>query len=256
MHTHIEEQSFQIDALRVRRFPSRDDLDLCAGADAAEAINAAIKDRGEARIILASAPSQTGFLKALLSQPIKWERVRIFHMDEYVGIEASHPASFRRYQQDHVLSQIKPAAFHGICGESLDPHGECERYARMLSEAPIDVVCAGIGENGHLAFNDPPADLEDPKLVKVVKLDEACRQQQVNDGCFPDFDSVPRMALTLTVPALLSGQKIFVVVPGPRKASAVQRTLRGGINGDCPASALRRHRDATLYIDLHSASLL
>jgi glucosamine-6-phosphate deaminase len=256
MHSHFEAESFQIDALRVKKFGSREDLDVCAAADAAEAITAAIEDKGEARIILASAPSQTGFLNELLSKSIAWERVQIFHMDEYVGIDATHPASFRRYQQDHVLSKIKPAAFHGIRGESEDSHEECERYAQLLTEAPIDVVCAGIGENGHLAFNDPPADLEDPKLVKVVALDDACRQQQVNDGCFPNFDSVPRTALTLTVPALLSGQKIFVVVPGPRKANAVQRTLRGAIDGDCPASALRKHRDATLYIDLHSASLL
>jgi glucosamine-6-phosphate deaminase len=256
MHSQSNQESFQTDSLHVRKFPSREALDACAGAEAAAAITGAIKAQGEARIILASAPSQTGFLGALLRHPITWERVHIFHMDEYVGIEATHPASFRRYQQDQVLSEIKPAAFYGICGESNDPREECERYARMLAEAPIDVVCAGIGENGHLAFNDPPADFDDPKSVKVVELDQACRQQQVNDGCFPDLDSVPRMALTLTVPALMSGRKIFVVVPGPRKASAVQRTLRGAINGDCPASALRKHRHATLYIDLHSASLL
>ena len=256
MHSHLKAESFQIDALLVKKFGSREHLDGCAAADAAEAITAAIKDKGKARIILASAPSQSGFLNELLSKSIAWELVHIFHMDEYVGIDATHPASFRRYQQDHVLSKIKPAAFHGIRGESEDSHGECERYARLLAAAPIDVVCAGIGENGHLAFNDPPADLEDPKLVKVVALDAACRQQQVNDGCFPNFDSVPRTALTLTVPALLSGRKIFVVVPGPRKASAVQRTLRGSIDGSCPASALRKHRAATLYIDLHSGSLL
>ena len=157
MHTQLEQESFQIDSLRVRKFSTRDDLDACAGAEAADAITAAIRSKGGARIILASAPSQTGFLNALLSKPIDWARVRIFHMDEYLGIDAMHAASFRRYQRDHVLSRIQPAAFHGICGESIDPQGECERYARMLAEAPIDVVCAGIGENGHLAFNDPPA---------------------------------------------------------------------------------------------------
>ena len=205
---------------------------------------------------MASAPSQTGFLRALLAEAIPWQKVHIFHMDEYVGIEATHPASFRHYQTAHVLSKITPAAFHGIRGESTDPALECDRYANLLAEAPIDVVCAGIGENGHLAFNDPPADFVDPKRVKIVELDQACRQQQVNDGCFPNFDSVPRRALTLTIPALLSGRQIFVIVPGIRKAEAVKRTLCEAISGDCPATALRNHNHATLYIDAHSASRL
>lgn len=256
MHIPPPLDSFRVDSLSVLKFQTREALDMRAGADAAEAIIEAVNARGAARIILASAPSQTGFLRTLLSKPIPWGKVHIFHMDEYVGIDATHPASFRHYQQEHVLSKITPAAFHGIRGESIDASGECDRYARMLAESPIDVVCAGIGENGHLAFNDPPADLNDPLRVKVVTLDEACRQQQVNDGCFPDMDSVPRRALTLTVPALLSGKQMFVIVPGPRKAAAIRHTLRDAISGECPATALRNHPNATLYIDAASASHL
>ena len=256
MHTPAAPENFHIDLLSVLKFQTREALDSRAGADAADAIIEAIAAKGSARIILASAPSQTGFLNALLSKPIPWGNVHIFHMDEYVGIDATHPASFRRYQREHVLSKITPAAFHGITGESSSISGECERYASMLAESPIDVVCAGIGENGHLAFNDPPADLNDPQTVKVVDLDEACRQQQVNDGCFPDFNSVPKRALTLTVPALLSGKKMFVIVPGPRKAAAIKHTLEDAISGACPATALRNHPNATLYIDAASASHL
>ena len=256
MHTPVPPESFSIDSLSVLKFPTREALDARAGADAAKAIIEAVTANGAARIILASAPSQTGFLSALLSKPVPWGKVHIFHMDEYVGIDATHPASFRHYQQEHVLSKITAAAFHGIRGESSDVSGECERYASMLAESPIDVVCAGIGENGHLAFNDPPADFNDPLSVKVVDLDEACRQQQVNDGCFPDIGSVPKRALTLTVPALLSGKRMFIIVPGPRKATAIRHTLRDSITGECPATALRNHPNATLYIDAASASHL
>ena len=256
MQTPTSPDTFKVDSLSVLRFPTREALDARAGADAAEAIIETVENQGAARIILASAPSQTGFLRALVSKPVPWGKVHIFHMDEYVGIEAAHAASFRRYQQEHVLSKITPASFNGIRGESSDPLGECERYARMLAESPIDVVCAGIGENGHLAFNDPPADLNDPLSVKVVELDEACRQQQVNDGCFPDFAAVPKRALTLTVPALLSGKSMFIIVPGPRKANAIMHTLRDAISGDCPATALRNHPNAALYIDAASAARL
>lgn len=249
-------KTFLIDTLQVRSFATRAEMDLSAGSEAGRAILDAIASRGRARVILASAPSQTGFLKALLACEIPWEKVDIFHMDEYVGIDATHPASFRHYQQEHVLGHIRPAVFHGIRGEAEDSFGECARYTRLLREAPIDVVCAGIGENGHLAFNDPPADLDDPESVKVVELDLACRQQQVNDGCFPDLASVPKTAITLTVPALLSGGRMFVIVPGPRKASAIRQTLRGPVHGECPASALRLHPAAILYIDAESAALL
>ena len=246
----------QVDTLRVLRYRTRAEMDAAAGALAAQAISVAVERQGGARIILASAPSQAGFLQQLLTHRVPWEKVTVFHMDEYVGLEATHPASFRRYQREHVLDRVKPAAFHGICGESPDPLAETHRYAGLLQEAPIDVVCAGIGENGHLAFNDPPADLHDPQRVKIVTLDEACRQQQVNDGCFPSLESVPSTAITLTVPALLAGGELFVIVPGPRKAEAVRNTLSLPVSGACPATALRTHPRASLFIDADSAGLL
>ena len=178
-------------------------------------------------------------------------------MDEYVGLPADHPATFRAYQREHVLSQIQPAAFHGIRGEASDSVEECARYSELLREAPIDLVCLGIGENGHLAFNDPPvADFDDPSCVKPVELDALCRQQQVNDGCFPTLSAVPTTALTLTIPALLSSRAIVGVVPGPRKAEAVRNTLIGPISTACPASILRKHSNAALYLDRDSAALL
>jgi glucosamine-6-phosphate deaminase len=246
----------QVDRLRVLQYRSRAEMDAAAGATAALAISAAIERQGGARIILASAPSQTGFLQQLLAHRIPWEKVTVFHMDEYVGLEATHPASFRRYQSDHVLNRIQPAAFHGICGESDDPIAETHRYAGLLAAAPIDVVCAGIGENGHLAFNDPPADLHDPECVKIVTLDEACRRQQVNDGCFERIEAVPATAITLTVPALLAGGELFVIVPGSRKAEAVKNTLKLPISGACPATSLRTHPRASLFIDADSSSLV
>lgn len=237
--------------------PSRTEMGLAAAGDAEAAIDRAIASRGEARIILASAPSQNEVLDSLTRARIAWERVTIFHMDEYVGLSPDHPATFQAYQREHVLSRIAPRAFHGIRGDAPDLDEECRRYADLLSEGPMDVVCLGIGENGHLAFNDPPvADFWDQKMVKVVELDHACRQQQVNDGCFPDLDSVPTHAITLTIPALLRGNELFCVVPGPRKAEAVRETLQGEISTRCPASILRDHPAARIYLDEAAASLL
>lgn len=247
----------QVDQLCVEVHPTRDEMGRAAAEAAAKALTETIAANGAARVILASAPSQNELLDHLLAAPIDWSRVTIFHMDEYVGLGPDHSASFRSYQQEHVLSRIKPGAFHGIRGEANDPDAECRRYAELLAEAPIDVVCLGIGENGHLAFNDPPvADFADPVLVKVVELDEVCRQQQVNDGCFPTLDAVPRHAITLTIPALLGGRELFCVVPGPRKAAAVRATLRGPIDTSCPASILRRHPRTRLYLDTASAAEL
>jgi glucosamine-6-phosphate deaminase len=229
-----------------------------AADEAAQVLREAIQRHGHARIIVASAPSQNELIDGLAAAPgVDWSRVTVFHMDEYVGLPASHPASFRHYQQQHLLSQVHSAAFHGICGEAPDLAAECVRYAGLLAEAPIDLVCMGIGENGHIAFNDPGvADFDDPQAVKVVELDEACRRQQVNDGCFPDFEVVPRRAITLTCPALLSARVLVCVVPGPRKAEAVRNTLCAPINTACPATILRQHANATLYLDSAAASLL
>lgn len=249
----ITETTF--DFLHTRVYPTRPEMGRAAGLHAAQAIRTAIADKGAARVILASAPSQDETLATLIAAPLDWSRVTIFHMDEYLGLPADHPRTFRAYQRANVLSRITPAAFHGIAGESTDAAAECARYSALLREAPIDVCCLGIGENGHLAFNDPPvADFADPALVKVVELDLPCRQQQVNDGCFPSLAEVPTHALTLTIPALLSARTLVCTVPGPRKAAAVRATLLGPISTDCPASILRRHPAASLYLDAASAS--
>jgi glucosamine-6-phosphate deaminase len=250
-------QTRTFDELMTLIFPSRAEMGRAAGEDAAAAIQRAIEAQGAARVILASAPSQNEVLAALTASAVDWSRVTIFHMDEYVGLPAGHPASFRHYQRERVLARIQPAAFHGIAGEAPDPETEGRRYAALLAEAPIDAVCLGIGENGHIAFNDPPvADFTDRKLVKIVELDAMCRQQQVNDGCFPSLDMVPRHALTLTIPALIGGRALFCAVPGPRKAQAVRDTLLGPIATSCPASILRRHPRARLYLDADSAAML
>jgi glucosamine-6-phosphate deaminase len=245
------------DCVRVFVAESRGQLGASAASEASSQLKVAISVKGAARVILASAPSQNELLDAFLVSGVDWSRVTIFHMDEYVGLPADHPATFRAYQRQHVLSRIKPAAFHGIQGEASDPAAECARYAALLREAPIDLVCLGIGENGHLAFNDPPvADFNDPAWVKPVELDALCRRQQINDGCFPDLASVPFKALTLTIPALLSARAIVAAVPGPRKAEAVRNALKGPISTAYPASILRRHSNAALYLDRESAALL
>jgi glucosamine-6-phosphate deaminase len=246
------------DSLNVEIHPDRASMGAAAAKRAASILRRAISDKGFARVILASAPSQDEVLAALTAAPeLDWSRVTIFHMDEYVGLTGEDPASFRKYQSRHVLSQVHPAAFHGIRGEAPDVFEECLRYARLLAEAPIDLVCMGIGENGHIAFNDPPvADFQDTMAVKVVDLDDACRRQQVNDGCFPDFDAVPRQAITLTCPTLMSARALVCVVPGPRKAAAVKATLHDPVTTACPATILRHHPSAVLYLDSASASLL
>lgn len=250
-------RSITYDSLEMRQFPDRPRLGVAAAAFAALAIREACAARGEARVIFACAPSQNEFLEALIRHPIAWANVTVFHMDEYVGLRAEHPQSFRSFLRTHLLEHIAaPRAVHLIHAEN-DPLHEAGRYGRLLAEKPIDLVCLGIGENGHLAFNDPPvADFDDPHAVKVVELDAACRRQQVNDGCFPTFDAVPAHALTLTIPTLVGARQISCVVPGGRKAQAVRDTLLGPINTACPASILRRHPHAVLFIDDAAAALL
>ncbi len=251
-------KQLNIDRLNLEIHPDRSTMGAAAASRAANLLREAIKRNDAARIIVASAPSQDECIGGLaVAEGIDWAKVTVFHMDEYVGLPSGHPATFRSYQQRHLLAKVRPAAFHGIRGESDDPQAECIRYAKLLAEAPLDLVCMGIGENGHIAFNDPPvANFQDPLAVKIVDLDAACRQQQVNDRCFPDFDSVPGQAITLTCPTLLSACAIVCVVPGPRKAAAIHDAVRGPVSTACPASILRLHPDVTLYLDAAAASLL
>ncbi|MGE3818536.1 MAG: glucosamine-6-phosphate deaminase [Isosphaeraceae bacterium] len=250
---------FTVDRLKVRVYEDRPAMGRAAALDVALAIATRQAAAGRANVVFAAAPSQNEFLDALVADgSVDWSRVFGFHMDEYLGLGPDHPASFRRYLSEHLFGRVDLPAdrLRLIPGEQGgSPLRICLDYEQRLRNEPTDVVCAGIGENGHLAFNDPPvADFLDPLLVKVVRLDEACRVQQVHDGCFKTIDEVPTHALTLTVPALLSAAVVSVVVPGPRKADAVRETLRGPIAEACPASALREHAGAVLYLDRASAA--
>jgi glucosamine-6-phosphate deaminase len=249
---------FQVDRLTVQVFNDRTDLGHAAAAAVAHAVAERQRAGGRARVIFAAAPSQNEMLAGLVAgKEIDWSRLHAFHMDEYLGLGPDHPASFRRYLREHLfgLVGLGPEQLRLIPGEQADrPLRTCLAYEDLLRAEPADVVCAGIGENGHLAFNDPPvADFLDPVLVKVVRLDRACREQQVHDGCFERLDDVPTHAYTLTVPALLAAPVVSVVVPGARKADAVLATLQGPVGESCPASALRNHPGARLYLDRESA---
>ena len=249
-------KSFQAEALEVRVFRTSAELAAEAARIARLHLQKVLAETGAASVILATGNSQIQFLHALVALGgIEWARVTLFHMDEYLGLDASHPASFRRYMRERVESRLKPKRFHYLEGESPLPLSECERYANLLSAQPIDLCCLGIGENGHLAFNDPPvADFNDPHQVKLVKLDEACRRQQVGEGHFPNLDAVPQYAFTLTIPVLCSARRMLCIVPERRKAHAVKEALRGPVSTACPASFLRRQAHCTLFLDGDSAS--
>lgn len=246
------------DSLKIEIRPSRSEMGTAAATQASMILRVAIADKGSARIILASSPSQNEFLAGLTSAPgIDWSSVTIFHMDEFVGMQSHHSSSFRKYQIEHVLMRIRSAAFHGLRGEDQDPFSECRRYSYHLSEAPIDLACMGIGENGHITFSDQsPAQFDDQRSIKVVQLDDRSRQQQVNNGCFPDFASVPTQAITLTYPSLMAAKAVICVVPGAHKAPAVKAALSEPVSPSCPATILRSHPNATLYLDERSAALL
>lgn len=239
-----------VDSLRVRVYRSRDEMGKAAGEAVAAKIKELLAQKESIRIVFAAAPSQNEMLGALASdREIEWQRVTAFHMDEYIGLPDGAVQAFSRYLKDRLFDRVKPGQVQYIDGTNASGE-ECSRYEALLREAPIDIVCLGIGENGHIAFNDPPvADFSDPLLIKAVELEAACRQQQVNDGCFGTLAEVPTHALTLTIPALLSGAHLFCVVPGERKRQAVERTLRGLITTDCPSSSLRTHPDCLLFVD-------
>ena len=244
------------DELAVRIYSDVAALAADAAEEAATAVATAIAERGRANVMLATGNSQLRFLDVLIGRPLDWSRVAVLHMDEYVGVGDDHPASFARYIRERVVEKVSPGAAYLLDGTN-DPAAEITRYAALLTEHPLDLTCLGIGENGHLAFNDPPvADFDDPVDVKEVELDDACRQQQVGEGHFPSVDAVPRTAITLTIPALLRARRVLAIVPEQRKAPAVHAALTGPISTACPASILRRTPHATLYLDEESASLL
>jgi len=241
----------QFDQLALEIHDNRAASGRAAGLAAAAAIKKALAEKGTARVIFAAAPSQNETLATLTAaEGIRWRDVTAFHMDEYHSLAENAPQRFARYLDAHIFGLVPFGAIHRIpCSPDADPEAVCAAYAENLAAASVDVVCRGVGENAHIAFNDPPVDFNDPRLVKIVALDEACRQQQVNDGCFPSLDAVPRQALTLTIPALMSAGQLVCTVPGPRKRDAVRRMLFEGISELCPASILRTHPNAAMYID-------
>ncbi|TIX90200.1 6-phosphogluconolactonase [Rhizobium sp. P44RR-XXIV] len=241
------------DQLVVESFATRSDMGAAAAADIARAIAERLSTQPNVRMVFAAAPSQADMLGVLARIPgIDWSRVTAFHMDEYIGLDASSPARFANWLDAHVFTRLPFAAVHRITPEPA-ADAEVARYAALLDRAPIDFVCLGIGVNGHIAFNDPPvADFNDPADVKVVELDDICRQQQVDDDCFPDLGSVPHHAITLTVPRLMRADRLFCVVPGAIKRAAVSNTLYAPLSVECPASILRTHAACTLYIDKDS----
>lgn len=238
------------DLLHIKRFASRAALGEEAAQDVAAYVRQQLNQQNVVRMVFAAAPSQNEFLAALAAAPdIDWSRIHAFHMDEYIGLDNGAPQRFSQFLCQHLFDLVQPGEVHLIPSEG-DPAAICQEYSEKLNAAPIDVVCLGIGENGHLAFNDPPvADFNDPFTVKVVQLDDACRQQQVNDGCFASFAAVPTHAVTLTIPALMRGTRLFCMVPGATKRAAVQATLYDEISTACPATRLRQHPHCTLYTD-------
>jgi glucosamine-6-phosphate deaminase len=251
-------ETFQVDALAVRLYRTEKEMALDVARLAQEYLRETIARQGAAAVILATGNSQIQFLEALIGLGgVEWSRLTLFHMDEYLGIDANHKASFRRYMRERVAQRVKPRQFHYLDGDAPLPLDECARYSDLLKAQPIDLCCLGIGENGHIAFNDPPvANFTDPHAVKLVKLDLACRSQQVNEGHFPSLEAVPQYAFTLTIPTLCSAKRMLCVAPEKRKAAAVRAALKGPVQTACPASFLRKQSQATLFLDSDSASEL
>jgi glucosamine-6-phosphate deaminase len=232
------------------------DLGRKAGSVGAYFIRQAIQDRGFANIILATGTSQFETLnQLLLEKDLAWEKVTVFHLDEYIGLPMTHPASFRKYLKERFFDKVKLRNYHLIDGEN-DPESECKRLSWLIFEHPIDVAFVGIGENGHLAFNDPPADFDTEKPYLVVSLDEACRKQQLGEGWFADLDSVPQRAISMSIKQILKSKSIICSVPDQRKAQAVQACLQGGVSNLHPASILQTHPNCEIFLDQESSSLL
>jgi len=250
----MKPDTLRVDQLHVAIFPDQEAAGRAQAEYVREKLVEAIREKGDANVILATGNSQLAFLRALCALPgIEWRKVRIFHMDEYVGISDAHPASFVRYIREKVADRVGPLAFYPMRGDAADPQAVCDEYEELLRRYPADLCCMGIGENGHLAFNEPhDANFWDPRWVRRITLDERSRRQQVGEGHFATLDEVPKEAITLTIPALLAARHVVVQVPEARKAEAVNRALFGPISNACPASILRTCAHARLYLDRES----
>ena len=250
-------KTMKVDNLDVKIFPTRDEMGACAAKDIHDKIVELLAEKEEINMIFAAAPSQNDVLASLIASDIEWNRINAYHMDEYIGLAKDAPQGFGNFLVDHIFGKVPFKSVNLIDCTAKDPDAECERYGALLSANPTDIVVMGIGENGHIAFNDPPvADFNDPKIAKPVKLVEVCRKQQVNDGCFASIVLVPTHAITLTCPTLMKAPYAFCIVPAPTKANAVKRTLDGEISTECPATTLRNHPNAILYLDGDSSALL
>ncbi len=250
-------RSFTIDKLKVHVYESKKAMGQVAATFTAATIRNAIDRNGSAAIILATGASQFEFLDSLKTSDLDWSRITVFHLDEYKDMSIDHPASFRKYLKERILDEVKPAQTFFLQGDAKDVDAEVSRYEELLKQYEIDIACIGIGENGHIAFNDPPvADFNDPKLVKLVELDPACRRQQLGEGWFSTLDDVPTHALSLTIPAIMQSKTISCVVPDKRKAQALHDALYGPVSIDCPASILRTHKNAVLWLDESAGKLV
>jgi glucosamine-6-phosphate deaminase len=246
-----------IDRMTVRIFESNEALGQRAADDFGNLLSSILSKQDSAAVILACANSQLTFLNALRTKKnIAWDKIAVFHMDEYLGMSDQHPASFARFIREGLVDYVKPAAFYPLRGDTTDVNSELERYTELMRRYPPDVCVLGVGENGHLAFNDPPADFSTNKLIHTVDLDPACRKQQVGEGHFQTLQDVPTQALSLTVPALLAAKHALAIVPEKRKAAAIRAALNGPVTPNCPASILRTQPQVTMYLDRDSASML
>ncbi len=234
---------------------TKEELGKKAAAQGAEQIRKAISQNGEANIIVATGASQFEMLSELVKEDIDWSKVTAFHLDEYIGIPETHPASFRKYLKERFVNIVSPKTFHYVNGE-IDPAEECKRLGEIISKHPIDVAFVGIGENSHLAFNDPPADFETEEAYLAVTLDEACRKQQMGEGWFPTLVDVPQQAISMSIKQIMKSGVIICSVPDERKANAVKLTVEGLVTNLAPASIMQNHPATWLYLDKDSASML
>jgi glucosamine-6-phosphate deaminase len=247
-------KSYFKDKLKVEIFGAKEEMGREAALFVAERLNNAIRERGAASLILGTGASQYPLLDVLLKEKIDWSKIFLFHLDEYVGLSDQHLASFRKFLRERVAEKVNPGHVYYLNGDADDIQSEMARYGKLLKDHPVDVACIGIGENGHIAFNDPGvADFNDPEYLKVVEMDRACRMQQVGEGWFPTIDDVPATAVTLTITAIMDARALCCSVPDERKSTAVYNTLSGEISTACPASIMRNHEQATLFLDSFAA---
>jgi len=243
--------------MKVKIFETKQEMGKAAAEEAARILINTLKEKGEAVFIAATGVSQFEFLENLTSIPsIDWSKTTMFHLDEYAGIPETHPASFRKYLKERLIDKVHPGNVYLINGDTEDPESECERLGKVIGEKEVDVAFVGIGENGHLAFNDPPADFDTERPYIVVELDEACRRQQLGEGWFKSLDEVPQRAISMSIKQIMKSRNIICTVPDVRKAQAVKDCLEGDISPEHPASILRKHKDVFLFLDKDSAKLL